>query len=271
MAHLTLDLSDSIATLIFANPPLQVMTPQTMNELHALLPRLAEPDIRAVIPTGSSEDYFIRHFSVEELDNITRGEGNEWDANMDDILWQLEHLHKPVIAALNGSAAGGGLETAMACDIRVAKDGPFQFGLPEVTVGILPGAGGTQRLPALVGRQRALEMMLRGRLVSPTEAPQIGLIEDLVPTQTEETALQRAKKIAAEIAAHPPEAVAHIKALVQKATSPVDREIVREESQRFADLMQKPSAQSLMKSVAEQHRNARSSGETPKLLGDPAD
>ena len=271
MAHLTLEVSDSIATLRFANPPLQVMTPQTMNELNAFLPRLSEPDVRAVILTGSDDDYFIRHFSVEELDNITRGEGGQWDANMDDILWQLEHLDKPVIAALNGSAAGGGLETALACDIRVAKDGPFQYGLPEVTVGILPGAGGTQRLPALVGRQRALEMMLRGRLISPAEALHIGLIEELVSAESAETAFDRAKAIAAEIAAHPPEAVAHIKALVRKAASPLDREIVREESSRFADLMGQPSAQALMKKVAEQHRNARASGEAPKLLGDDAD
>ncbi|MEL7545635.1 MAG: enoyl-CoA hydratase/isomerase family protein [Pseudomonadota bacterium] len=271
MPHLSMDITDSVATLTFANPPLQVMTPQSMNELHRLLPRLAEPDIRAVILTGSDPDYFIRHFSVEELDNITRGEGATWDANMDDTLWQLEHLPKPVIAALNGSAAGGGLETALACDFRIAKEGPFQFGLPEVTVGILPGAGGTQRLPALIGRQRALEMMLRGRLVSPSEALAIGLVEELVPAESSETAADRARTIALEIAAHPPLAVAHIKALVRQSTSPIDRNTLTEESRRFGELMESPEAQALMKNVAEQHSAARSNGTRPNLLGNPID
>jgi len=242
------------------------MTPTTMNELNALLPRLRENDVRALVFVGNDPKYFIRHFSVEELSASSNGQRGHWDANMDDILLELENLPKPVIAAMNGSAAGGGLEFAMACDIRIAKDGPFRFGLPEVSVGILPGAGGTQRLPALVGRNRALEMMLRARLISPNQALQYGLIEELVPAESRETALDRAQTIALEIAKRPPLAVAHIKRLAREAVSPVSRTMLEEESRLFAELLQTHDAKELMGSVAADHRKARETGsETAEL------
>src|SRR4029077_18844141 len=102
-----------------------------------------------------------------------------------------------------GTAMGGGWEFAMACDIRVAKDGPYRFGLPELSVGILPGAGGTQRVTNLVGRHRAIEMMLRARTVSPQQALAYGMIEELVSADTRETALERAPATARGIARAP--------------------------------------------------------------------
>ena len=149
---------------------------------------------------------------------------------------------------------GGGWEFAMACDIRVAKDGPYRFGLPEISVGILPGAGGTQRLTNLVGRHRAIEMMLRARTVSPQQALAYGMIEELVPADTRETALERARAIAGEIAARSPLAVAHIKRLAREAVSPVSRDLLRLESQLFAELMQSPPAKELLAQVAAMHR-----------------
>ena len=130
MSHLELELTDGIATVTFDNPPMSVMTPATVHELSEMLPRLAADDVRAVVLTGTGDDYFIRHFSVEELDSSARGAGARWDVNMDDVLLSLEHLPKPVIAALNGSAMGGGLELALAADMRVGKDGRYRFGLP---------------------------------------------------------------------------------------------------------------------------------------------
>lgn len=259
MPHLTLEIHDGIATVTFANPPLQVMTPTTINELNALLPRLKDNGVRAVVFTGSDGQYFIRHFSVEELDASVRGEGGQWDARMDEVLRALEEMPKPVICALNGTAMGGGLEFALACDIRVAKDGPYRFGLPEVSVGILPGGGGTQRLPELVGRHRALEMMLRARLVTPSQAHAYGLIEELVPADSAETALARAQAIAAEIAARPPLAVAHIKRLARSAVSPITREMLTLESKLFAELMKTKEAQDLLARIAAEHRRLRTS------------
>ncbi|MGF1455764.1 MAG: enoyl-CoA hydratase/isomerase family protein [Alphaproteobacteria bacterium] len=257
MSHLTLAIEDRVATVTFDNPPLQVMTPSTVHEIADMLPRLDEDDVGAVVFTGADSDYFIRHFSVEELDASARGDGTKWAVNMDDVLLRVEHFPKPVICALNGTAMGGGLEFALAMDIRVAKDGPFRFGLPEVSVGILPGGGGTQRLPAQVGRGRALEMMLRARLVTPSEAHAYGLVEELVPAETAESALERAQAIAAEIALRPPLAVAHIKRLTREAVSPVTKDMLTLESRLFAELMRTPEAQALMQAVAAQHRVLR--------------
>lgn len=261
MPHLTLDMTDGLATITFDNPPLSVMTPQTARELWEMLPRLEQDDVRAVVITGSSPDFFIRHFSVEELDKATQGKGARWDFSMAEMQWRLENLPKPVITALNGTAMGGGLELALATDIRVAKDGPFRFGLPEVSVGILPGGGGTQRLSALVGRGRALNMMLRPKLLTPTEALDIGLIDELVPVDSTETALDRAKLIAGEIMRHSALAVAHIKRLARESPSPVTKDAYKLEGKLFGELMHSPEAKALLAGVAKTHKQERETAE----------
>ena len=268
MPQLTLDLHAGVASVTITNPPLQTMDPHTLAELAALLPRLREDDVRAVVFTGGMEGFFIRHYSVVELDRAAQGErggnaaegqpsGSAAPVNIHDLFLALEQLPKPVLAALNGSAMGGGWEFAMATDIRVAKDGPFRFGLPEISVGILPGAGGTQRLTNLVGRHRALEMMLRARTVTPREAFAYGMVEELVPADTRETALERAQSIAAEIAGRPALAVAHIKRLAREAVSPVSRDMLKLEGQLFAELMQTPEAKALLARVAATHRTGK--------------
>jgi enoyl-CoA hydratase len=259
--QLSLKVADQIATITFDNPPLQVMTPATINELNALTPRLMEDDVRVIIFTGASDKYFIRHFSVEELDANTRGEGGGWDISLDALLCQLERMPKPFICAMNGSAMGGGLEFALAADIRVVKDGPFTFGLPEVSVGLLPGGGGTQRLTAVVGRGRAMELMLRPRLIGAKDLLAYGVVEVLVDADSEETALERARHIALEIASRPPLAVAHIKRLVREAVSPVTMEMLTLESKLFSELMRTPETQALLKAVAAQHRVERATRE----------
>ncbi|ALE16052.1 Enoyl-CoA hydratase [Altererythrobacter epoxidivorans] len=258
MSHLELEVADGIALIRFDNPPLQVMTPQTMNELNAMLPRLQESDVRAVVFTGNAKSgYFIRHFSVEELDDNTRGENAGWDRSMDDVLWDIEHLPVPVIAAIEGSAWGGGLEFALACDIRVAKDGDWRFGLPEVSVGILPGGGGTQRLTEVVGRGKALEMMLRPTLVDAAEAFRLGIFEQLVERDSSDSALDRAMALARDIASRSPHAVRHIKHLVRSAQSPVQMDDLREESRRFADLLTTEEAKQGLSGAAANHRAER--------------
>lgn len=261
MAQLTLNIEDHIATIIFSNPPLQVMTPTTLDELHALLPRLKDDDIRAVVLGGNDAKYFIRHFSVEEMSENADGGGNNWDLNdIHDLFCEIEQLPKPVITALTGSAMGGGLELALATDIRVAKDGPFRYGLPEISIGVLPGGGGTQRLTALVGRGRAMEMMLRPRLISPAQALQYGLIEELVPEGASETALDRAQAIARQIASRPPMAVAHIKRLARQAVSPVSRDMLALEARLYDELLHTPEARDLLKAIADVHRQEREAG-----------
>ncbi|MEM7077032.1 MAG: enoyl-CoA hydratase/isomerase family protein [Pseudomonadota bacterium] len=257
MAHLEIEHHKGIATVTFDNPPLSVMTARTIQELHELLPELEADAVRAVVLTGSGEEYFVRHFSVEELDESAQGDGPAWEVNMDDVLLRLEHLPKPVIAALNGTALGGGLELALATDTRVAKDGAYRFGLPEISVGILPGGGGTQRLSALLGRHKALQMMWRAQLLTPQQALEHGLIDEMVDADTTERAVDRAQSIAAEIAARPALAVAHIKHLARHAANPVSREMLGEESRRFAELMRTPEAKALLAAVASDHRAER--------------
>ena len=260
MPQLSFDLSQGVATVTITNPPLATMDPDTLYELSELMPRIKAEDVRALVITGGMDGFFIRHYSVVELDQAAQGQQRSRDrrpVNMHDLLLEMENLPKPEFAALNGTAMGGGWEFAMATDIRVAKDGPYRFGLPEISVGILPGAGGTQRLTNLVGRHRAMEMMLRARTVSPREAFEYGMIEELVPADTRERALDRAQGIAAEIASRSSMAVAHIKRLVRVAVSPVSRELLGLESKLFAELMQTPEAKALLARVAAAHREGK--------------
>ena len=257
MAHLTLAIDAHIATIVFDNPPLSVMTPQTIHELNDLLPALASDDVRAVVMTGTGDEYFVRHFSVEALDDSAQGRGSDWDVNMDDVLLTLEALPKPVIMALNGTALGGGLELALAADIRVAKAGSYRYGLPEISVGILPGGGGTQRLPALIGRQRALDMMLRAKLLTADEAHEIGIIDELLPADDAKSALDLAQEIAANIVGRSPLAVAHIKRLVRESQAPATKEKLSLESKLFGELMRTEEAKRLLAEVAGAHRKQR--------------
>ncbi len=260
MPQLSFDLHLGVTTVTITNPPLATMDPDTLFEFSEMMPRLKAQDVRALVITGGIEGFFIRHYSVVELDQAAQGQHRRREraaVNMHDLLLDIENLPKPVFAALNGTAMGGGWEFAMATDIRVAKDGPYRFGLPEISVGILPGAGGTQRLTNLVGRHRALEMMLRARTVSPREAFQYGMIEELVPADTQESALHRAQGIAAEIATRSPMAVAHIKRLARAAVSPVSRDLLDLESRLFAELMQTAEAKALLARVAAVHREGR--------------
>lgn len=257
MEHLSINMQEDVAIVTFDNPPLSVMTPQTVHELHELLPRLESQEVRAVVITGSDDKFFVRHFSVEELDDSAQGRGAQWEVSMIDVLLRLEALPKPVISALNGTALGGGLELALATDFRVAKDGPFRFGLPEISVGILPGAGGTQRLSALIGRHRALLMMWRAQLCTPPEALELGLIDELVGLDDDATALERAIEMASEIAARPTLAVAHIKHLAQSAANPVTKDMLKLEGKLWGELMATDDAKRLLAKVAGEHRKQR--------------
>jgi enoyl-CoA hydratase len=136
--------------------------------------------VRGVILTGAGRKAFIAGADIGELAHVTALEAKESSRYGQEVLDLIENLGKPVIAAVNGFALDGGCETALACTLRVASENA-RFGQPEVTLGIIPGGGGTQRLPRLVGRGRALQLILSGGLVTAEEAYRIGLVNEVAP------------------------------------------------------------------------------------------
>jgi enoyl-CoA hydratase/carnithine racemase len=140
-----------------------------------------DDEVRGVILTGAGDKAFIAGADINELAQLTAVEGEESSSFGQAVLNLVENLGKPVIAAINGFALGGGCETAMACTIRIASEAA-KFGQPEVKLGVLPGAGGTQRLPRLVGKGRALQLILTGEIITAQEAWRIGLVNEVVPT-----------------------------------------------------------------------------------------
>jgi enoyl-CoA hydratase/carnithine racemase len=162
-----------------------------------------DPTVRGVILTGAGDKAFIAGADISELAHATALEAEESSRFGQKVLELIENLGKPVIAAVNGFALGGGCETAMACTIRIAVESA-KFGQPEVKLGLLPGGGGTQRLPRLVGKGRALQLILSGEMISAQEAYRIGLVNEVVAAAN---LIGRAEQILKQIAANAPVSV----------------------------------------------------------------
>ena len=139
-----------------------------------------DSNMRGVILTGSGEKAFAAGADIAEMSSYTASQAEEATRRAQSVTELIENMGKPVIAAVNGFALGGGCELAMACTIRIAAESA-KFGQPEVKLGIMPGAGGTQRLPRLVGKGRALQLILSGEVISAQEAYRIGLVNEVVP------------------------------------------------------------------------------------------
>ncbi len=168
--------------------------------------------IRGVILTGAGDKAFIAGADIGELSRVTAVEAEESSTFGQGVLNLIENLGKPVVAAINGFALGGGCETAMACTIRVATENA-KFGQPEVKLGVLPGGGGTQRLPRLVGKGRALQLILSGEMISAQEAYRIGLVNEVIPAAD---LITRAEAILKQIFANAPIAVRYSLEAVNK-------------------------------------------------------
>jgi len=168
--------------------------------------------VRGVILTGAGDKAFIAGADISELAHVTAVEAEKSSSYGQEVLNLVENLGKPVIAAVNGFALGGGCETAMACTIRVAVE-KAKFGQPEVKLGVIPGGGGTQRLPRLVGKGRALQLILSGEMISAQEAYRIGLVNEVVPTAD---LITRAETILKQIFSNAPLAVKYSLEAVNK-------------------------------------------------------
>jgi len=179
MTHENLKIADAggIRTITINRPDkLNALNVATVAELGATIADTASDDaIEAVIVTGAGDKAFVAGADISELQSLGPVEAKEFALRGQEVFRELERLNKPVIAAVNGYALGGGCELAMACHIRVASSNAI-FGQPEVKLGLIPGYGGTQRLPRLIGRGRALEILLTGKNVNAEEALRIGLV-----------------------------------------------------------------------------------------------
>jgi enoyl-CoA hydratase len=200
------------------NPPMNYMTGPLSRELVQLIGKLEGDDqTRVLIITGGVEGKFITHYSVDEL-AVSAADPAEcarvmprFFAASHRTLNRVMLLPQAVIAAINGDCMGGGYELALACDFRLAADGPFQIGLIEILLGLLPGGGGTQRLTRLIGRGPALEALLFGTAYSPAEAHRIGMVNRVVPP---EKLMSTAMEWAEVLAKRPPRSIAAIKRAV---------------------------------------------------------
>ena len=212
--NILVESADGVATITINRPKvLNALNGQTLDELRRAILAVRQDDgVRCVIVTGSGEKSFIAGADINELAVQTPTGGREHARSGQHILDLIENLGKPVIAAINGFALGGGCELAMACTIRLAAD-TARLGQPEINLGIIPGYAGTQRLARLIGRGRALELLLTGDHVTAAEAHRLGLVNRVVPAAD---LMTEARKLASTLASKAPVAARYIIDAVNK-------------------------------------------------------
>lgn len=213
MSNILFEKNGKTAIVTFNRPEkLNALNTETLTELKEVLHSIeSERDLSVVILTGKGKA-FIAGADVEEMVNKKPVEILSFAKLHNEVNRLIEHSSKITIAAINGYALGGGLETALACDIRIASE-KAKFGQPEINLGIIPGAGGTQRLPRIIGYGNAMLLLTTGKIIDANEAKTLGLVQDVVP---EGELMDHAILLADEIAKKPPVALAFIKDSVKR-------------------------------------------------------
>jgi enoyl-CoA hydratase len=180
--NITLNVKDGIATVVLNRPDkLNALNTETLKELYScFIDMNNKQDIKAVILTGSGEKAFAAGADIKEISQLDVLAGKQFAEFGQQVFNYIQQFSKPVIAAINGFALGGGCELALACHIRIASENS-KFGQPEVNLGIIPGYGGTQRLAQLIGKGRAVELILTGDIIDSNEAYRIGLVNKIFP------------------------------------------------------------------------------------------
>ena len=185
---------DSIGHIVLDRPPANSYDKAFMEELDAAIEAARRDDaVKAIVLRSANEKFFSAGADVSVFAKSGLDEQNAFVVCANEAMAKFESTPKVVVAAINGHCLGGGLEMALCCDFRIAGEGSYRIGLPEVSLGLLPGTGGTQRLPRLIGRQKALDFMLRGTTMLPREALAAGIVDEVVPAaELVNKALERA-------------------------------------------------------------------------------
>ena len=206
---------ENIGLLTINRPEkLNAISNELISELKNLLDIIEnDEELRVLIITGAGDKAFVAGADIKELVDRDASQGRRVSKERQEIFSRIENLPVPVIAAVNGYALGGGLELALACSIRICSE-KAQFGAPEVKLGIIPGDGGTQRLPRLVGLGRAMEMIITGDFIDAQKAHRIGLVNKVLP---QEELMDKATELATKIASRPPLAVRFAKEAVNRS------------------------------------------------------
>ncbi len=224
---------DRLAIVTINRPPVNALSKEVMDALDATFSELAKDEtIGAVVVTGAGEKAFVAGADITEFPNLNSSTGEKMSRRGQEVFQKIADFPAPVIAAVNGFALGGGMELALACDIRVVAENA-RVGLPEVTLGIFPGYAGTQRLPRLISAGKAKELIFSGAMIDAAEAYSIGIADHLTPAGE---SLDKARKLAAAILKNGPVAVRLAKQAVDQGLDQTLAEGQKTEAGLFAKL-----------------------------------
>jgi enoyl-CoA hydratase len=224
---------NGMGLLTIDNPPANSLSRAVLSELGGAIDDISSnTSIRALMITGGKGKIFVSGANVKELADMDRSTGAQTTSYVQEVFFKIWLLPKPVFCAINGHALGGGLELALHCDFRVAVEGA-RFGQPEINLGVLPGAGGTQLLPRLIGLSKARWLLLSGQTLTAPEALSCGLVDRVVKT---ESLLEATREMARGVAEKPPLAVQAIKKMLRLVQSPGLEEAMQQETELFGEL-----------------------------------
>ncbi len=224
---------EGIALVTINHPPVNALDQKTVSELGQAMDELEKrPEAKIIILTGGGDKAFVAGADITAFTGLNRVTAEQFALSIQSILLKMEGSKKVVICAINGLALGGGCEVAMACDIRIASE-KAKLGQPEVNLGVMPGAGGTQRLPRLVGKGRAMELVFTTDAISADEARAIGLVNRVVPPGS---LLEEAKKMAKKILAKGPVAITLAKRAINEGLEMDLKEGLKLEAKLFGQL-----------------------------------
>jgi len=258
--HLEIEDQGQIIICYLSNPPTHTLTAQGLLEIHDFLDSLVtNKELRILAFTGAGEDVFIRHYEVGELadsaeKNISQQEETKkLETNpikelhgFHKMLLKIRDLNAIVVAGINGNTAGGGCEFSLGCDLRVMSSGDYFIGLPETSVGILPGGGGTQRLARLIGSSRALDLILHGQLISNVKALEFGIINEILP---KESFLKSLKEYCRILANRAPIALREVKRAIHRGMDLPLEEALLLEQEAFNKTMNSKDAAKAMRTM----------------------